>query len=58
MHRNKEQPLLAATRESLHAAMKTQHSQKYIKKERKKKKKTIEIDLWVNLILELSEILK
>ena len=27
-HCNKEQTLLAATRESLHAAMKTQHSKK------------------------------
>ena len=28
-YHNEEQPLLAATRESLRAAMKTQHSQKY-----------------------------
>ena len=36
-HRNEEQPLLAATRESLHAAKKTQCSQKFKKKNGKLK---------------------
>ena len=32
-HHNEEQPLLVATRESLHKSMKTQHSQKESKTE-------------------------
>ena len=37
-HCNEEEPLLAATRESSHTAMKTQCSQKYIKLKNKNKK--------------------
>ena len=37
VHPNKEQPLLAATRESPHPAAKTQLSQKYVNKLKKKK---------------------
>ena len=36
-HPNEEKPLLAATRENLHTATKTQQSQKERKKERKRK---------------------
>ena len=41
-HRNEEWPPLAATRESLHTATKTQRSQK--KKKEKKKEKKLEVN--------------
>ena len=40
-HRNEEQPLLAATRESLRAATMTQHSQNKLKKIYKKDFKVV-----------------